>query len=117
MSRAMIARYVTPWKFRREAEQRRLGALRQRDGDDCRRCRRPLRFDLPPGHDWGPKVEQIAPSLSVDDEAIDNLCLCHRRCNAEAADNTVEVKERVRMKNEAELFSKSRSRTRVGNAG
>jgi hypothetical protein len=109
MSRMMIARYVIPWKYKREQEQQRLQALRQRDGDDCRRCRRPMRFDLPKGHDWGPKFEQIA-SADDDTNGLDGLCLCHRRCNAEAADNTREVQERVRRKNEAALFSKTRTR-------
>jgi hypothetical protein len=104
-----LARYVNPWKFRREEEAQRVRALRSRDGDSCRRCRRPLRFDLPRGHDQGPAVVQIAaPSDEV--ESVDHLCLCHLRCNGEGADNTAEVQERVRRKNEAELFVKSRKR-------
>ena len=109
MSSTTIVKYVNPWKYKREQEElRRMTALRQRDGDDCRRCRRTLRFDLPAGHDWGPKVEQIAPTADDAPAELDNLCLCHRRCNAEAADRTREVQERVRRKNEAELFAKSR---------
>ena len=108
MSRSTIARYVNPWKFKREeAEQRRIAALRDRDGDSCSRCRRPLRFDLTPGHDSGPKIEQIAPG-TVD--ALDNLLLTHRRCHAEGIDHTGEVQERVRRKNEAELFANARKR-------
>lgn len=113
MSRAIIARYVTPWKFRREEEQRRLRALRDRDGDECRRCRRVLRFDLPPGHELGPKLEQIVPGAAGDSaSSLDNFCLCHSRCNAEPADFTAEVKERIRRKNEAELLSRSRRQKR-----
>ena len=108
MSRSTIARYVNPWKFKREeAEQRRIAALRDRDGDSCSRCRRPLRFDLTPGHDSGPKIEQIAPGAP---DALDNLLLTHRRCNAEGIDHTGEVQERVRRKNEAELFANARKR-------
>ena len=104
----MIGRYVNPWKFKREQqEQQRLAELRRRDGDDCRRCRRPMRFDLPEGHDLGPKVEAVAngavPSLA-------DLCLTHRRCNTEPADLTAEVKERIRRKAEAELFTRARKR-------
>jgi len=110
MSRTIIARYLNPWKFRREQERQRLQALRQRDGDDCRRCRRPLRFDLPPGHDMGPKIEEIAAAPPDEAGQIDNLCLCHRRCNAESADYTAEVKERIRRKAEADLLSRSRRR-------
>ncbi|HWI89135.1 MAG TPA: hypothetical protein VNS11_07865 [Sphingomicrobium sp.] len=106
MSSTVILRYVNPWKFRRQQEALRIRLLRQRDGDECRRCRRPMRFDLPEGQDVGAKVEQI---LSGTD-SLDNLCLTHRRCNPESADVTTQVQERVRRKSEAELFSKSRER-------
>jgi hypothetical protein len=109
MLRSVIARFVIPWKYRARQERERLTALRARDGDDCRRCRRPMRFDLPPGHDWGAKVEPIV-TAGGDGHPLDDFCLCHRRCNAEAADNTREVQERVRRKNEAELFAGARKR-------
>lgn len=105
----MIAKYVTPWKYRREQEQRRVAALRQRDGDNCRRCRRPIRFDLPLGHDKGPKSETIFDG--ADEEAtIDSLCLCHGRCNSAGADHTDEVTKRICRKSEAALLSRSRRR-------
>lgn len=111
MSRSIIARYVNPWKYKREqAEAARVAELRSRDGDDCRRCRRPLRFDLTPGHDLGPKIEEIAPTPKDEVPALEALCITHRRCNAVGADNTAEVTERARRKNEAELFAKSRKR-------
>jgi hypothetical protein len=114
MSRSMIARYVNPWKYKREQEEAaRVAALRQRDGDDCRRCRRPMRFDLPEGHDSGPKIEPIAETEQGSEPGLHNLVLCHRRCTAEAADATREVTERVRRKNEAELFATSRRRKRA----
>ena len=107
----MILKIVNPWKFRREQEARRIAALRSRDGDDCRRCRRPLRFDLPPGHDQGATIEEILAGTGGGSEALDHLCLTHRRCNSAGADHTVEVTERMRRKNEAELLSRSRSRS------
>jgi len=105
MSSSILAKYVTPWKYRREQEEQRVHALRKRDGDDCRRCRRPMRFDLPRGHDQGPKVEcfEAGPEPSLDSQ-----CLTHGRCNMEGADNTQEVQDRVRRKSEADLFGKSR---------
>jgi hypothetical protein len=109
MSGALILRYVNPWKFRRE-QQERLRAIRLRDGDDCRRCRRPLRFDLPEGHDQGATIEQFLGGPGTAAEALDNFCLCHRRCNPERADNTQEVCDRVRRKNEAALFANTRKR-------
>lgn len=102
MSRTVISKYVTPWKYRREQRERRIAVLRQRDGDDCRRCRRPIRFDLTDGHNLGPAIEPM----------FDDNCLCHRRCNAESADNTTEVLERVRRRSEAELFARARSQPR-----
>jgi hypothetical protein len=111
MSQSIIARYANPWKYRREQDElQRVAALRSRDGEDCRRCRRPMRFDLPSGHDLGPKVEPIAPIPADDAPALENLCLTHRRCNAEGLDVTREVVERVRRKNEAELFAKAKLR-------
>ena len=104
----VIARYLNPWKFRRERDElQRIAALRTRDGDECRRCRRPMRFDLKSGQDLGPRIETIAPGRM---EALDGLCLTHVRCNPQGANNTAEVTDRVRRKNEAELFANSRKR-------
>lgn len=112
MSRPTIVRYVNPWKFRREQNAQRVRALRSRDGDDCRRCRRPMRFDLPEGHDLAVRIEQVLPESvpAGEQQALENLCLTHRRCIAEAPDNTREVQERIRMRNEAALLSRSRKR-------
>ena len=106
-----IARFVSPWKYRREQEEAaRVRALRQRDGDECRRCRRSMRFDLPAGHDQAAWVQPILYGAGAEEESLDNLCLTHRRCNVASADNTDEVTERIRRKQEAELFSKARKR-------
>jgi 5-methylcytosine-specific restriction endonuclease McrA len=113
MSRSVIIKYVNPWKFRREQNEERLRALRQRDGENCTRCRRPLRFDLPDGHDMGATIEEILPKSAGGTEALDNLCLTHVRCNAKSGCDTAEVKERARVKNEAALFAKSRKRRRA----
>jgi hypothetical protein len=110
MSSTILARYVTPWKYRREQEAQRLHALRKRDGDECRRCRRPMRFDLPRGHDLGPRIEPLATSQAGEELALNHLCLTHGRCNAEGADHTQEVQDRVRRRSEAELFAKARRR-------
>jgi hypothetical protein len=105
---AAFARYLMPWTFRRDEQQRRIAELRGRDGDNCRRCRRPLRFDLPKGHDKAPSIQQILANDGAP--ALDNLCLCHRRCNAELGDNTAEVQQRVQRRQEAELFAPRRKR-------
>jgi hypothetical protein len=103
-----VIEYLNPWKLRRERQRQRLAALRQRDGDNCRRCRRPLRFDLPNGHDQGAKIEEVGPGSG--DDAIENLCLTHYRCNAAGSDHTDEVSERIRRRNEAALLSRPRKR-------
>ena len=109
MSQSLLARYVNPWKHRRDREAaERLAILRSRDGDECRRCRRSMRFDLPAGHDQGATVQQLLFATEGASPSLDNLCLTHRRCNAAAADNTAQVTERSRRKNEAELFAKVR---------
>lgn len=111
MQHTPLARYLNPWKYKREQEElQRIAELRSRDGDHCRRCRRPIRFDFPSGHDQAPKIHDAA-AAAVDGQppALDSLCLVHTRCNAAGADNTVEVKERVQRKNEAALLSRKRS--------
>jgi 5-methylcytosine-specific restriction endonuclease McrA len=100
------------WRFRREKNAQRLHALRDRDGDNCSRCRRPLRFDLPDGHEMGAKIETIVPRSAGGTDALDNLVLCHTRCNPGMIDNTSEVVERIRRRNEAELLAKPRKRVR-----
>lgn len=107
-----LTRFLNPWKHRREEVKRRVEALRQRDGDACRRCRRPMRFDLPNGHDQGAKIEEIRPGTGGDQ--LDNLCLTHQRCNAAGADHTDEVTERIRRRNEAALLSRPRKRAARG---
>ena len=110
MPRPSIVRYLNPWKLKREREAERLAALRARDGDDCARCRRPMRFDLPDGHDQGAAVEPVVLGAASNGIALDNLRLCHARCNPSGVDHTDEVLERARLKNEAALFAKSRKK-------
>jgi 5-methylcytosine-specific restriction endonuclease McrA len=114
MSSFDLSRYVTPWKYKRlqrEAEQ--VRALKLRDGENCARCRRPMRFDLPHGHDQGARIEEIVPTGSGSEPDLGNLRLTHRRCNASGIDHTGEVTERMRRKSEAELFAKSKKRKRA----
>ena len=111
MPSSSLVRYLNPWKFRREERERRIAALRHRDGDNCTRCRRPVRFDFPAGHDLSPKVEQMSASEAA--ESIEHSCLTHTRCNAQAGNNTAEVQERVRRKSEAALFDEARTKRRA----
>ena len=99
-----LVRYLNPWAYKREQAERQLAELRQRDGDACRRCRRQLRFDLPDGHDLGPRIEQGASDAGA------GLYLTHRRCHSAGTDHTAEVAERRKRKNEAALFAKPAKR-------
>ena len=112
MPGSSIVRYLNPWKFRREQQAERIRLLRERDGDHCVRCRRPVRFDLTEGHDQGAALEMVVPTAAGGSDDIGNLRLCHRRCNVPGLDHTSEVTERMRRKNEAALLSKSRKRTK-----
>ena len=111
MPSSSLARYLNPWKFRREEQERKIAALRHRDGDNCTRCRRPVRFDFPAGHDLSPKIELMGAVEAA--ESIEHSCLTHARCNAQAGDNTAEVQERVRRKSEAALFDEARTKRRA----
>jgi hypothetical protein len=106
-----LVRFLNPWKYRREQREAELAALRQRDGDACRRCRRPIRFDRPQGHDLAARFEEVVPGIGA--ERVANLCLTHVRCNAGGHDNTSEIAERLRPQREAELFAKARERRRA----
>jgi hypothetical protein len=108
-----IARFLFPWAFGRQKREEQLAQLRQRDGETCRRCRRPIQFDRPAGHDLGAKIEPIRPEPADSTTALDNLCLTHGRCNVKTADRTADVHERLRPKREAELFTKARKRRRA----
>ncbi len=112
MSASLIVKFVAPWKYRRDQAAQRVTDLRHRDGDTCSRCRRPIRFDLPDGHDLGPKIEEVVSRLAGGSEALDNQCLTHLRCHAKNGCDTEEVKERARIKHEAALFARSRKRRR-----
>ena len=96
----MLIRILAPGRYRRLQEAERVQALRKRHGEACARCRRPLRFDVPPGHDQGAVVE-----------AGDHLC--QPRCNPSGNDHTEEVADRLRRKAEAALFTKSRKKRRA----
>ena len=103
-------RFLNPWKFKREALRARVEVLRQRDGDACRRCRRPIRFELPVGHDQGARIEAILCGVEEEAENLANLCLTHGKCNVSGQDHTGEVIERLRPRREAELFAKAREK-------
>jgi hypothetical protein len=108
MTRKNIAKYFVPWMFQR-AKKQCFAELHARDGDNCWRCRRPMRFDLPRTHEKAPSIEHIRPKSKGGTMALDNLCLCHRRCNWDLGDKTPEVKERLRLRAEAQAPKASKA--------
>ena len=110
---ALVARALNPWKFKREQTAQRVLQLRQRDGDNCTRCRRPLRFDLPDGHDRGARIETMPGAGASGSDPLANLCLTHGRCNTKSGHDTAQVRERTRIKNEVALFDRARERRRA----
>ena len=92
---------INPRLRRRTREAAAIAELRSRDGENCARCRRPLRFDLPAGHDQGARIETTGQAKPV---------LTHGRCNLPGRDQTEEVMERLRPSREAALFAKSRKK-------
>ena len=112
MPTASLSSFLRPIKHRRDRLRAQLQAIRERDGGDCRRCRRPIRFDLPPGHDLGARVEPLISGIAGPQGSIDNLCLTHGRCNRNAGDH-LQVTERARHKAEIALFDRDRERRRA----
>ena len=102
-----IARFFVPKMFKRDKQRQRMAELRQRDGDICRRCRRPMRFDLPTGHDQAPAILRAGPKPT--EGATDTLFLCHVRCNGVTVDNTEQVQERMRLRAEQAVAPKRRA--------
>lgn len=109
---SLLLKHLNPWRFRQQQMARQLADLRTRDGDNCARCRRPLRFDRPAGHDLSPRIEVLA-CLGGSAAPLANLCLTHGRCNAQGQDHTEEVNDRLRLTREAELLSKKRAKRRA----
>jgi hypothetical protein len=106
-----LFKYLRPWSLKRERLAQQLAALRARDGDDCARCRRPIRFDRPAGHDMAPRIESLGSEHRAT--SIESLCLTHGRCNAQGQDHTDVVNDRLRLAREAQLLSKRRSKRRA----
>ena len=104
-----LLRFLNPYGYRRARAEAQVQELKARDGDNCARCRRPIRFDFPDGHDQGPAVEDAIGQAGE----LDSARLCHRRCSPSGVDHTGEVTERVRRKNEAALFAKARGNRRA----
>jgi len=110
MTRTILVRFLNPWMHKREQARLHLDQLRRRDGDNCARCRRPIQFDRPAGHELAAKIEPVGTGSRHGGDALASLCLTHGRCNVQGRDHTDEVLERLRPAREAELFAKARKK-------
>ena len=88
--------FLPGWAHRR-LRKRRLAALRARDGDNCWRCRKPMRFEGPPNCGKAATIEHILPRSKGGGDELANLCLCHPGCNRHLADHSPAQKERMRI--------------------
>ena len=91
-------RWSVPWWIARHRKKKvRLAALRARDGDDCWRCGRPMRFEGPPNRGRAATIEHLRPRSQGGTGALDNLRLCHVGCNRHLGAHPPEQKERMRI--------------------
>ena len=97
MARKFAAKYLNPWMFAREAKRARVQALRDRDGDTCWRCHRPMRFGSPFNCGKSATIEHKLPKSLGGTGQLDNLVLCHVGCNRHLGANPAEQKERMRL--------------------
>ncbi len=88
--------FLPGWVHRR-LRKRRIAALRTRDGGDCWRCNRPMRFEGPPNCGKAATIEHVLPRSKGGGNDLANLRLCHVGCNRHLADHAPEQKERMRI--------------------
>ncbi len=55
--------------------------LRERDGDSCALCGKPMCFTVPPGSQRGVSVDHKRPRAAGGTDALYNLQLAHTTCN------------------------------------
>jgi 5-methylcytosine-specific restriction endonuclease McrA len=88
------------WVFRR-ARRKRIAALRARDGDNCWRCNRPMRFGAPFNRGKAATVEHVLARALGGTDDLGNLRLCHIGCNRHLGTAPPEQKERMRINRDA----------------
>jgi len=93
-----IAKYLNPWMFKREKDRQRFAKVRERDGDNCWRCHRPMNFTEPRDKAKSATVEHVQPRALGGTSALENLVLCHAGCNRHLGANIPEQKQRMRLR-------------------
>ena len=74
--------------------------MRARDGDNCWRCHKPMRFGAPFNVGKAATVEHLLALANGGTWALDNLRLCHQGCNKFLGTYSPDQKERMRLRAE-----------------
>jgi hypothetical protein len=90
-------RWFGNWWWLHREHKRRRAAIRARDGDNCWRCNRPMRFDGPPNCGKAATIEHLLPLALGGTDDLDNLVLCHPGCNRHLGVHPPAHKERMRI--------------------
>lgn len=70
--------------------------LRLRDGGRCWLCDEPLDFKAKPNSPKSPTIEHLLSQSMGGPDRLDNLVLCHPRCNRILANRSIAQKVRLR---------------------
>ena len=96
MAKARPNWFLPGW-VHRHRRRKLLKALRARDGDQCWRCNRPMRFEGEPNCGKAATIEHYLPKAKGGTDDLANLRLCHVGCNRHLADHAPAQKERMRI--------------------
>ena len=90
-----------------------IDRLRARDGGRCWLCDGPIDFKADPGTANAPTKEHVLSQCHDGPDRLENLVLCHRRCNQELNNLPVAEKVKLRDKRREETW-KSAMRKQIG---
>ena len=88
-------------------------ALRERDRGRCWLCDGPINFKADPGTANAPSREHLVAKSRKGPDTLDNLVLCHVRCNQELKDLPLVEKIKMREERREEAW-KSAMRKQIG---
>ncbi|HEU4499642.1 MAG TPA: HNH endonuclease signature motif containing protein, partial [Sphingomicrobium sp.] len=85
-------RFLPHWLRRHLERKAARDAVRQRDGDNCWQCHRPMRFGPPFNVGKAATIEHRLALAHGGTWDLDNLVLCHLGCNRHLGANPPEQK-------------------------
>jgi 5-methylcytosine-specific restriction endonuclease McrA len=83
--------------------------LRLRDGGRCWLCNEPFQFKAEPNSARAPTLEHLVAQCHDGPSTLENLVLCHRRCNQLLADKPLARKIKMREQRRRKAWELSRS--------